>query len=318
MKSHGSRQVLLFAVAALAGCAKPSKMDLASNPSRTQVLAGGCPEGFAPKAGLNTGFVSEGKGRNFHVLLPADLSTPRPVFVALTGTVQPEPSFLKQSGLDQLPAQGWIVIAPVRRCSQNGTNCSTGPGDDGRAWEPWFDATLGQPTDDAGPDVRFVDAIVRCAAKAWPVDGNRVYNGGISAGGTFPYRLLSFKSDLFAGGVPASGTWYSGRSVPASPTVMSPSIVILLWGGATDIWPLKNPLVTYGPETKQASRWFAAQPNVVTVSCSGVQGHSWPPAMTSWIAQTLLSHPKGTPKSRFALTTPPAGLTCVLGEYTDH
>jgi poly(3-hydroxybutyrate) depolymerase len=279
---------------------------------------GTCPANFTPRAGENTGFLSEGNLRNFHLLLPEDLSTPRPLFVALTGTVQPEPAFLEQSGLDGLTEQGWIVVAPVRRCAQAGTNCSFGPGDDGRAWEPWFDATVGRPTDDEGPDVRFVEEIVSCVAANYAVDSRRIYNGGISAGGTFPYRLLSFRSELFAGGVPASGTWYSGNSVPASPVTMDPSIVILIWGGATDIWPLQNPLVDYGPETKAASVWFAAQPNVVTVSCSGEHGHRWPPQMTDWLAETLLSHPKGTPTSSFVLRDPPEGFSCVLGPYTDH
>jgi hypothetical protein len=32
----------------------------------------------------------------------------------------------------------------------------------------------------------------------------------------------------------------------------------------------------------------------------------------------LLSHPKGSEPSAFMLKPPPAGLTCVLGRYTDH
>jgi poly(3-hydroxybutyrate) depolymerase len=288
-----------------------------ANPAGEVVAFNGyCPLDFRPTAGENRGFMIEGTERWFHVRLPDDLSTPRPLFVAFTGTVQPEEDFLRQSRIEQLAGDGWIVVAPVRRCSQHGTNCSTGPGDDGRAWEPWFDATVGEASDDEGPDVRFVDALVSCVAAEWPVDANRIYNGGISAGGTFPYRLMSFRSQLFAGSIPASGTWYNHRSVPASPVAMDNSIVILTFGGETDIWPLQNPLVWYAPEVKMASEWFDAQPNVVTISCTGEFGHRWPSDMTQWMAETLLSHPKGTPASDFVLTDPPEGFTCHLGPYT--
>jgi hypothetical protein len=40
--------------------------------------------------------------------------------------------------------------------------------------------------------------------------------------------------------------------------------------------------------------------------------------MTPWLAETLLSHPKGTAPAAFELTEPPSGFSCVLGEYTDH
>jgi hypothetical protein len=85
----------------------------------------GCPAGFTPAAGLNTGFMSDGKGRQFHLLLPADTSTPRPVFVALTGTVQLEMDFVRQARLDRLTQSGWIVVAPVRTGSQEMRNCNT-------------------------------------------------------------------------------------------------------------------------------------------------------------------------------------------------
>ncbi len=285
----------------------------------TIALVGECPARFVVERGFNTGFASDGVDREFHVLLPpgADDGEPRPLFVALTGTVQPELSFAEQSGLDQLPASGWIVAVPVRTCSQNQTACA-GFGSDGRIWEPWWDGPLGPPIDDEQVDVRFVEAMVRCIADGWAVDADRIYVGGISAGGSFTNRNLTFNSDLFAGGVPASGNWYGGGAAPLTPREMDPSIVIVTWGGPTDVWPAENPISDYDPETKQQSIFYAAQPNVVTVSCSGTHGHIWPTAMTPWIAETLLSHPKGTPPREFVLTQPPEGFSCVIGEYTDH
>jgi dienelactone hydrolase len=231
--------------------------------------------------------------------------------------VQEELAFAAQSGLDRLPESGWIVAAPVRTCSQHQTNCAQ-IGSDGRIWEPWFDGPISGANDDEGPDVRFVEAMVRCIAERWPVDANRIYVGGISAGGSFTNRNMTFNSDLFAGGVPASGNWYRGLAAPRSPTTMDSSIVILIWGGPNDVWPPNNPIADYDPETRFAAEYFAAQQNVVTVSCSGTHGHIWPTAMTGWLVETLLSHPKGSDPEDFVLTEPPAGFSCVVGRYTDH
>lgn len=196
-------------------------------------LEGSCPDGFAVQAGENTGFASDGTSRIFHVLPPeGDAAGPRPLFVSLTGTVQRELDFAAQSGLDQLPGDGWIVAAPVRTCSQNGTNCAQ-IGTDGRIWEPWYDGTLGGASDDEGPDVRFVESMVRCIATEWSVDADRIYVGGISAGGSFTNRSMTFNSDLFAGGVASSGNWYGGLAAPASPRRMDRSIVVVIWAART-------------------------------------------------------------------------------------
>jgi dienelactone hydrolase len=280
-----------------------------------------CPAGFAPKAGLNDAFMSDGKARQFHLLLPTDTSTPRPVFVALTGTVQPEMDFVRQSRLDRLTQSGWIVVAPVRSCSQEMRNCNqsgTGGSNDGRPWEPWFDVRGTNGNDDAGPDVRMIIAAVKCVATKHQVDQRRIYHGGISAGGSMANHLLFFSSDFFAGGVPASGVMYGGRVAPRTPIPMQPSIALVIWGGPTDKWPLDNPIADYAPETKAAAMQFSAQQGVVTLACSGMHGHAWPAAMTPWIATTLLSLPKGSNKADFRLTAPPTGLGCVLGPYTDH
>jgi poly(3-hydroxybutyrate) depolymerase len=267
---------------------------------------------FVPKAGMNPGFATAKGMRTFSVFPSMMGEGPRPLFVSLTGTAQEESAFLNQSGLGRLPASGWIVLMPVRSCAQEGRNCSA-VGMDGRVWEPWFDGTAPRGND-AGPDVAFVEAMVRCVATTWPVAADKIYAGGISAGGSFTNRNLTFNSKLFAGGVAASGNWTYGVP-PASPMPMEPSIAIVVWGGPNDMWPGSPP---YAGETKAAAEYYAAQANVVTVACSGTHGHLWPAAFTSWFAETLLSHPKGTPKASFVLKPPPSGLTCVLGAYNDH
>ncbi|MDD9944143.1 MAG: hypothetical protein OXU20_24075 [Myxococcales bacterium] len=281
-------------------------------PAGGAALEGSCPDGFMPTEGMNTGFPSGGKMRDFHAWAAEQGEGPRPMFVSLTGTVQEEVGFARQAGLRQLTADGWIVVGPVRSCSQEGRNCST-TGSDGRVWEPWYDGTFGGG-DDAGPDVAFVEEMVRCVASVWPVAADRIYTGGISAGGSFTNRNMTFNSDFFAGGVAASGNWTYGVP-PRSPMPMDSSIVVIIWGGPSDMWPGSPP---YAGETKAAAEYYAAQSNVVTVACSGTHGHRWPAAMTPWLVETLLSHPKGSDPSSFMLTDPPAGYTCVLGPYTDH
>ena len=301
-------------------------------------LEGTCPDGFTPSSGDNRGFVSDGVERRFHVMLPEDTSTPRPVFLALTGTEQAELDFASQSALDSLPERGWIVVIPWRRCSTESRNCNGVPSQiggtrDGRTWEPWYERSS-RPSDDEGPDVRFAESAVRCVATGWQVDQDRIYFGGISAGGTFSNRLLTFGSEFFAGGVPASGNW-DAQVRPQTPREMDSSIAIIVWGGETDIWPLNDPIVAYDDDTRNAAAFFDAQPNVVTVACTGPHGHVWPangnyrppfssvpfrigPEFTHWAADTLLSHPKGSDPADFELMPPPDGMNCVVGEYTDH
>lgn len=285
-------------------------------------LEGSCPEGFVVKKGSNDGFVSDGSSRQFHVFLPPELDSPRPLFVSLTGTVATELDFVsnERSQLQSLVDGGWIVVVPFRRCTTEKRSCK-GLGlqgsNDGRFWEPWFDGALVQ-TNDEGPDVRFIESMVKCVAAAYPVDEKRIYNGGISAGGTLTHRNMMFNSDLFAGGVSASGNYtYIGKLPiePVDPITMDDSIVVLLWGGPED---KHGGTSFYDVETKLASEYYAAQSKVVTVSCSGTHGHKWPPAFTAWAAKTVLSHPKGTPVDEFVLTDPPNGFSCVVGVYTDH
>ena len=104
-----ARALLVFAFT-LTGCSSEDSQTPGGGPDpATNKLSGSCPAGFAPAVGENRGFSSDGVDRVFHVMTPSDVGTPRPLFVSLTGTVQPELDFAAQSGLDQLPASGWIV-----------------------------------------------------------------------------------------------------------------------------------------------------------------------------------------------------------------
>ena len=93
---------------------------------------------------------------------------------------------------------------------------------------------------------------MKCAATRYDIDQTRIFIGGISAGGTVTNRALTFSSNFFAGGVPASGEWYRTDGVPISvenvgdvivdgraaprplnraSDALEPSINIVMWGG---------------------------------------------------------------------------------------
>lgn len=310
-----------------------------------------CPPGFEPQDGGNHDFLHEGLARAFEVRLPTDTSTPRPVFVSITGTVESTIQNLStRGGTERLADMGFIVLGPVRRCSNQDPNdggalCNR-VGSDGWNWEPWNDGSwLPQWNGDVGPDARFLEAMVKCVATKWSVDPKRVFISGISAGGTFTHRMLTFRSEFWAGGVPNSGEWYvtTPAALDADPTAvvegaccpiplpreldaMAPMIVIEVFGGAQDTWPGAD----YRRSTQAASNYFDTQSNVVLVSCTGTHGHQWPntdgyhaqtasgfDAFNNWIATVLASHPKGSSKEDFELIAPPAPFACSLGRYTD-
>ena len=88
-------------------------------------LEGSCPDNFIAKAGGNSGFMSAGGSRQFHVFLPETLDTPRPLFIALTGTMATELKFVSDdiSRFESLVDSGWIVVAPIRRCTSENRSC---------------------------------------------------------------------------------------------------------------------------------------------------------------------------------------------------
>jgi outer membrane protein assembly factor BamB len=198
-------------------------------------MEGSCPAGFTPRAGVNQGFIHNGVARGFVLNVPTNVSTPRPMFVSLTGSVESTNENLgPRGGAGALTNDGFLVIGPVRRCAGqdpngggtnvNGGTCNQG-GTGGWNWNPWnegraFGAAGEQWKTNAGPDSEFLEAVARCVAKRFPVDASRMYLGGISSGGTLVNRALMFNSDFWAGGLPISGEWYvtqdNGNAYPGA------------------------------------------------------------------------------------------------------
>ncbi len=189
----------------------------------TGSMAGICPSNFTPRPGVNQGFIHNGVTRGFVLYVPEDLTTPRPVFTSLTGSVESTNENLgARGGAGALTSDGFIIVGPVRRCagqnpdgggtSTNGGICNQG-GTGGWTWNPWNEGRVfgaaGDPWKTAeGPDSEFLESIVRCVASRYPVDSTRLYVGGISSGATMTNRALLFNSDFWAGGLPISGEWY--------------------------------------------------------------------------------------------------------------
>ncbi|WP_321164248.1 hypothetical protein [Sphingopyxis sp. 113P3] len=241
-----------------------------------------CPEGFTPKAGLNTDFPSDGEKRAFVIVPPKGESRgPAPVWVPMVGTVEATNWNLNvpRSGNNaKLAEAGFMVIAPIRECAKQDPDLAAGacngPGRNGWTWNPWRDGRAGGVSGDvfktdAGPDVRFFQRMVRCVGTKWKLDRKRLYLGGISAGGTMTNRALTFDSGFWAGGLPISGEWYvtqddgSSRSfmdtramVAAEPNKiwqgrvgpyplphrLEPMIVVTVWGGEKDLWDCGPPI----------------------------------------------------------------------------
>ncbi len=240
-----------------------------------------CPQGFTPKAGLNTDFPSDGLKRAF-IVYPAQGATgPAPVWVPMSGTVESANANLTSlpSGNNAALAQhGFTVIGPVRQCAKQDPNVGFAPcnglGKNGWTWTPWNDGRMPGPegarwANDEGPDARFLKAMVLCVGTKFPIDPARFYLGGISAGGSMTNRALTFDSDFWAGGMPISGEWYTTKDdgaylpfeaareavraaphkvfqgrvgpLPLKPR-LDPMIVMTVWGGDDDKWDCGPPI----------------------------------------------------------------------------
>lgn len=257
-----------------------------------------CPGAYAttaPVAGDNQGFEVAGQSRRFYLIEPdSSFTGPRPLLVGFNGTNETGKSFSDRAELEQLAAQGFVVVAPWS--AGNGT-----------LWPVWDSLHAEGDPDTNNPDLAFFDALVACVGAHRPVDKNRIYATGHSAGGIMTNYVLQRRSELLAGGIVASGVFSLTSPEPAAP--LDDLFVIVTWGGDNDEYSggsmgVSVPSINFVEQASIASVFYDAEPNVSQANCRGNNlGHAWLP-INDWFVQALLAHPKGLAQK--GMTTLPA------------
>lgn len=249
----------------------------------------------APHAGANTGYQAGGQTRSFELLLPPPSFTgPRPLFVAFHGTGETGKSFSNRARLAEWAARGFIVVAPD----------AVG---NGSVWPVWDGMHLPGAPVAPNADLALVDSLLDCMGSHYAVDATRIFAGGHSAGGIMTNHVLRMRSNVFAGGIVASGIFDFTEGTPPQP--LDDLTVLITWGGDNDGFGGWDPDTgvaasgfTFVESAAMESKYFASEPKVQQAWCRGNDlGHSWLP-MNGWFMDILLARPKGTTTP---LTLPP-------------
>jgi len=249
-----------------------------------------CPAGFEDgvPAGQNEGFEAGGQTRSFLLVLPDDIDdTPRPLFLGFNGTGQSGAEVFDGWELQTFVDAGFVVLLPDSNAN-------------GSLWPVW-DA-LHQPGEDQSdnPDLAFVDALVDCVAAHHPIDAHRMYAGGHSAGGIMTSHFLRSRSDVFAGGIIASGMSDLTDPNPVQP--IDPLSVVVTWGGMNDTYgggsedpDVSVPEINFVEQAALNSQFWEAKDSVHQIHCVGDDlGHTWLDSANHALVDFLLAHPKGT------------------------
>jgi poly(3-hydroxybutyrate) depolymerase len=256
-------------------------------PEPLDVTLGACPAPYdarPPVRGENRGYNVAGQSRSF-VLVPPEpgFTGPRPVLFAFHGTSETGARFVARAKLLEFAARGFIVVAPD----------AVG---NGSYWPVWDAMRSAAEESRPNADLALVDSLLACTMAHFSVDRKRIYAAGHSAGGIFTNRVLRSRSNVFAGGIPASGLFDLTGS---RPTPLEPTLAIVTWGGDNDTYRgttpggVTTPFFSFVEQASLASEYYASQPNVAHVRCRGNDlGHAWLP-LNGWFADVLLSRPKG-------------------------
>src|SRR5699024_2333259 len=121
--------------------------------------------------------------------------------------------------------------------------------------------------------------------------------------------VLQRRSEMLAGGIPASGVFSLTSPDPA--VKLDPFFVVVTWGGDNDQYSGNAGGVSVGgfnfvSEASLASKFYDAQESVAEVNCRGENvGHAWLSSLNDWFVDQLLAHPKGLPGKGSAELVPP-------------
>lgn len=214
---------------------------------------------------------SAGQSRDLKVVLP-DNPEGAPVVFAwhpLGGTAS---YAISAFGLDDLAAEGWVVIAP-----------ETASGSDKPAFEWGF---VGDP-DMGAADLAVFDDTLSCLYQQHNIDLDRVYASGFSAGGMMTAYLALNRSQHLAAIAPYSGG--TGAILDyETPEHTLPTL--LVWGGSSDIW---NGVVNFHDAATDFSERLQDDGHFV-IECDHGGGHTVSPSVSGWTADFFLDHPYGT------------------------
>ncbi len=268
-----------------------------------------CPGAYAtlaPAAGLNSGYTVAEQEREFFLTLPDGFEGPRPMLIAFNGTGGDGKDFTETAELQDFADAGFIVVAPSS--NENGT-----------IWPVWDGMRLDSEQSLPNPDLDLFDSLVGCIAGHFEVDAKRIYITGHSAGGIMTNYVLKRRSELLAGGIPASGMHDNTLAENQGP--LDSMVVIVTWGGLEDQWSgdAEDSTVNeidFVSQSALSTKYYYDEAKVTMIGASQEKGHKFLFELNSWFIETLLSIPKGydVPESY----TPPAFPEDVIAQmYTE-
>ncbi len=141
--------------------------------------------------------------------IPQNIQQPAPVMVMLHGCLQTGETFAVSTQMNQVAEQnGFVVIYPDQSRVNNPLKC----------WN-WFEPANHQRT--ANNEMQVILDLIGLAAEQVPLDLQRVYVAGLSAGGGMAANLMGCYSDFFAAGAVHSGLAFAAAtSVGEAQSVM--------------------------------------------------------------------------------------------------
>lgn len=186
----------------------------------------------------------DGVVRNYRLFTPpsVDDDRPRPLVLALHGSLNTPDAFADTSQLDEAASAHRFVVAY--------------PEADRLLWNGGFCCTSGRGA--PGSDVRFLDAVISDVAAVRSIDAARVYAVGVSAGGIMAYRLACDLAGRIAGVGAVAASMQVDDCAPARPVT-----VVAIHGTGDQLVPYDGGQVIGAatrpapPAVAVAERWAA-------------------------------------------------------------
>lgn len=136
---------------------------------------------------------------NGYYHLPAGLAAPAPLVVVLHGCGQDAAGYDRGSGWSRLADRhGFALLFPEQQRANNPMNCFN-----------WFTANDSQR---GMGEAASIKAMIDAMAAAHPIDRNRIFVTGLSAGGAMASVMLATYPETFAGGAIIAGIAYGCAS----------------------------------------------------------------------------------------------------------